>query len=59
MGQAGNWLLLIGIYAGLRLYGATQNFYHFASRREPAKPESGEIPPPALSGKTEDGHYDI
>jgi hypothetical protein len=40
MGQAGNWLLLIGLFAGLRLYVAAINFYRYASRPERKEPES-------------------
>lgn len=40
MGQAGNWLLLIGLFAGLKIYAAALNFYRYAARPKRKEPES-------------------
>jgi hypothetical protein len=60
MGQAGNWLLLIGVYVGLRLYGSAINFYRFTNLPEPEKPGSEIVPAPALSAQPpKNGNYCI
>jgi hypothetical protein len=42
MGQAGDWLLLIGVYVGLRLYAAAISFYRYAAGQKREEPESKE-----------------
>jgi len=42
MGQAENWLLLIGVFGVLRLYTAVISFYRYTTRPESKEPESKE-----------------